>query len=236
MTLVSCVVSTGDRPEFLRQLLRCFARQTYKSKELIVVDGGVTPAAASCANARDVHYLRVPADLPLGERLNRGIAASRGRIVQKLDDDDFYHREFLARAVTALVRAGEPQTSVVAWDCFHVLLRGDPQVRFSGHGWAAGGTFCFARELWRRVPFRGPRSVDHQFLHDSAATLLRVCAPRLYLYVRHGKNIWSRTGSGTSVDHMFRTRRPATARLRDLVEPEDRRFYEGLAGTRSSRS
>lgn len=230
MTLVSCVVSTGDRPEFLRQLLRCFARQTYKARELIVVDGGVTADRASCASLRNVHYVRVAPELPLGERLNRGIAASRGRIVQKLDDDDFYHREFLTRAVTALVRARKPRATVVAWDCFHVLLRGVPQVRFSGHGWAAGGTLCFTRELWRRAPFRGPRAVDHQFLHDSAAALERVCAPHLYLYVRHGTNIWSRTGRGTDVDQMFRTRPPAAKRLRELVEPEDRPFYDRLAG------
>lgn len=225
MPLVSCVVATGDRQEFLPQLLRCFLRQTYRDKELIVVDGGREPSEALCAGLPGVRYLRASPESTLGERLNLGCDAARGPILQKLDDDDFYHRTFLDRAVSALLSARDRNT-IVAWDCFHVLIKGERQLRFSGHGWAAGGTLCFPRSLWTRAPFYGNAAADYNFLHETAATQLKVCAPALYLYVRHGANVWH--GETYSADALFRSQPPATVRLADLVEPEDVPFYQRL--------
>jgi len=224
--MVSCVVATADRPHFLAQLIRCFLRQTWPAKELIVVDSGKESVEQLCAEAPGVRRIHTSAETSLAERLNLGLEISNGTLLQKLDDDDYYHPGFLERAISTILRV-ETAKSIVAWDCFHVVLRGEEKLRFSGHGWAAGGTLCFPRELWERTRFRGDAPSDYFFINDSGATLQRVCAPEMYLHVRHGGNMWRNLGNQT-VDGHFRSLPPTRFRASDLVEPNDAQFYAAL--------
>ena len=226
--LVSCILATRNRPAFLRQALRCFLRQTYDCSELIVVDDGEPSVADLCSGLYRVHYVRLDQPTSLGSKLNIGIQQARGSIIQKLDDDDYYHPEFLARAVSSFPTR-DLTHCLVAWDCFLILLAGETKVRFSGHGWAAGGTLCFHRELWERANFRDmPSTVDAWFIKDHQPTLVKVCAPELYILVRHGRNIW-KTMRGGEVDDYFRRLSIYPKPLDMLVEPLDRAFYRGLA-------
>lgn len=227
LPMVSCVVSTADRPQFITQLIRYFLRQTWPAKELIVVDSGKESVEQLCVAAPGVRHIRTSAETSLAERLNVGLEISHGTLLQKLDDDDYYHPRFLERAITTLLGAPNAK-SIVAWDCFHVVLRGEEKLRFSGHGWAAGGTLCFPRELWEETRFRGNAPSDYFFINDSGATLQRICAPEMYLHVRHGGNMWRDLG-GRGVDDHFRSLPPTQYRASDLVEPDDAQFYAALA-------
>jgi glycosyltransferase involved in cell wall biosynthesis len=226
--LVSCILATGDRPHFLRQAIRFFLRQTYRNAELVVIDGGERPAEELCAGLLSVRYLRAAPSLTLGAKLNLGIEQARGSILQKIDDDDLYQPAFLDQAVATLESAGT-EDAIAAWDCFFVLLRGERELRFSGHGWAAGGTLCFPRKVWERCGFRDlPAAVDEHFLADCRAALKQVCAPELYVLVRHGRNTW-RTMRGARVDDYFRSLPGCGRRVTDLVAPIDVDFYAALA-------
>lgn len=224
---VSCILATGNRPGFARQAIRCFLRQTMADSELIVVDDGSEPVEALCAGLLRVRYLRLERPTLLGTKLNLGIRQARGQIIQKLDDDDYYAPGFLERAVRALPAGAN---AIAAWDCFLVLLAGSPRLHFSGHGWAAGGSLCFPRSLWERAPFRDlPKEVDAWFLRDQHAPITRVCAPELYLVVRHGKNTWTETNR-VPVDAYFQQRPVDARRIENIVEPLDWDFYHTLAG------
>ena len=227
--LVSCVVATRGRPRFLKQAIRCFLRQTLRNAELIVVDDSRRGVEELCSGLPSVRYVAAREGTSLGCKLNLGIEHARGQIVQKLDDDDYYHSTFLECSVAAL-QGTEPGRSVAAWDCFLVLLAGDGQVRFSGHGWAAGGTLCFHRDLWERSHFRDmPHAVDVAFLADTQAEIRRICAPSLYLVVRHGRNTWVRMGHSESVDDFFRHAPSSGMALSDIVQPIDLPFYAALS-------
>jgi glycosyltransferase involved in cell wall biosynthesis len=226
--LVSCIMATRNRPHFVRQALRCFLRQTYSPAELIVVDDGELPVEDLCAGLPNVRYTRLQGPVNLGAKLNLGIQSARGDIIQKLDDDDYYQSGFLELAAGSLDPTG-PDRNLVAWDCFLVLLAGDRRLRHSGHGWTAGGTFCFHRDLWRRTPFRDlPRAVDAHFLRDAQPKVRRICAPELYVLVRHGHNTWTSYPGGASVDEYLRRLPPYHKRLEELIEPIDRPFYDSL--------
>jgi len=220
-------MATRDRHDFMPQALRCFLRQSYPNRELVVVDDGETPVEALCRGQSGVRYLRLTQPTNTGTKLNIGIEEALGDVIQKLDDDDFYHRDFVRLSEARLPRRPAPRT-MVAWCCFLVLLRGEPRVRHSGHGWTAGGTLCFQRALWRRTPFRDvPRRVDAWFLFDHKPRLLRVCAPEHYILVRHGENTW-RQMEGGGVDEFFQKCAVHQKRVRELVESGDLHFYRRL--------
>jgi glycosyltransferase involved in cell wall biosynthesis len=228
---VSCILATGNRRAFARQAIRYFLRQTYDDSELIVVDDGPEPVADLCAGLCRVVHVRLNEPTLLGTKLNVGVAHASGRVIQKLDDDDYYHPEFLERAVAALPK--NPSCgAVVTWDCFLVLLAGETLLRFSGHGWTTGGTFCFHRDLFKRGGFRQiPRHVDIGFIQDHQPTLIKVCEPHQYVLVRHGANTWTELRAGSRVDDYLRSLPVHSSALADVVEPIDRAFYESLVWT-----
>jgi glycosyltransferase involved in cell wall biosynthesis len=224
---VSCILVTRDRPAFFRQALRCFFQQDYPRKELIVVDDGDSPAGPLCAGLKDVTYLRLASPTPTGTKLNLGIEAAHGDILQKLDDDDFYGPGFLSASVGRLRRARRDD-ALVAWCCFPVLIAHERRLFFSGHGWKAGGTLCFQRSLWKRRPFRDMyASSDSWFIRDTTPHVVRVCASKQYLLVRHGANTWRYVDGFGAAENYFRLR-PSARSIADVVGPRHVSFYRSL--------
>jgi glycosyltransferase involved in cell wall biosynthesis len=225
--LVSCVLATRDRRRFIPQALRCFLRQTYTNSELIVVDDGKESVADLCHGLPRVRHIQLYRSATTGTKLNIGIRRARGEVIQKLDDDDYYHPDFLKLAVARLPRRTSVRT-LVAWDCFLILIAGEPYLRHSGHGWEAGGTFCFYRKLWQRKPFRDlAKDEDYWFVYDHRPRIRRVCAAEHYILVRHGRNTWQ-FRAGEPVDEFFRTLGRYRKSLETLVPDEDLGFYRSL--------
>ncbi len=217
-------MATRNRPAFFRVALACFLQQDLGDAELIVVDDGESRVEHSCAGLDRVRYIGLPGPTLLGAKLNIGIDAARADVLQKLDDDDYYGPQFLSTALAHC--AGE---SIVAWDCFLILRAGELQLRYSGHGWRAGGTLCFPRSLWNRSPFRdAPRSVDSWFIRDARAPVIPVCAPEQYILVRHGRNTWNRMQGGTTADDFIATLPAHTRSLGSIVDERSLSFYESL--------
>lgn len=229
-TLVSCIMPTRNRPLFVQQAIRSFYRQTYESSELIVVDDGETPIRAGCEGLPRVRYIRLERHTPTGTKLNIGIECASGSVLQKLDDDDYYGPGFVQTAVTALT-AG-PEDAVVAWDCFLILMAGESQARFSGHGWTAGGTLCFRRSVWQQAPFRDRwKGSDSQFVRDHTTCILGLCQPELYMVARHGGNTWTELGDYRTDDY-FRSLPMYHKPLERLVDQDALGFYLGLCGSK----
>jgi glycosyltransferase involved in cell wall biosynthesis len=165
--------------------------------------------------------------VPTGTKLNIGIQHSSGDVIQKLDDDDYYHPDFLKLALARLPSQPSERT-LVAWDCFLILFGGESKLLHSGHGWEAGGTFCFYRKLWQRKPFRNvAKNEDYWFIYDHRPRIRRVCAAEQYIVVRHGRNTWTSIG-GHNVDAYLRAMPPYEKLLESLVPAEDAAFYRSL--------
>jgi len=225
---VSCILATGNRADCTRQALRCYERETFDDAELIVVDDGEQSVADLCAGLFRVRHIRLDEPTTLGRKLNIGIEQAAGAVIQKLDDDDFYQQDFLARSFGALQNAAH-ERALVTWDCFTILIAGERRVRYSGHGWTTGGTLCFHRILWEERPFRDePNGVDASFIEDPRPRLVRVCAPELYMLVRHGRNTWKRLSNGFPVDRHFESLPTYNKSLEELIEPIDGLFYRSL--------
>jgi glycosyltransferase involved in cell wall biosynthesis len=224
--LVSCIMATRDRRKFIPEAILCFSRQTYGESELVVVDDGMESVADLCQGIPRVRYIRLYRPATTGMKLNIGIERARGDILQKLDDDDYYHPDFLKLAAARLPSHSSART-LVAWDCFLILMAGETRLRHSGHGWSAGGTFCFWRKLWESRPFRDAASEDYWFLYDHRPRIRRVCAAEHYIVVRHGRNTWN-SDYGDRVDSYFQSLPIYPNPLETVVPPEDLTFYRSL--------
>lgn len=235
MPLVSCILATRNRRCFLRQAIGYFLRQTYANKELIIVDDGSESAATLVPDDRSIRYYRVEAQATLGSKLNFGISQASGPIIQKLDDDDYYRPDFLDTTARALLRH-DPEHSIVGLDCFLVFIAATGELKFSGHGWCAGGTLCFFKRLWELRPFREVgKAVDWWFLEDHTPERVTLCKPELYILVRHRHgHLWTHL-QRLDVTEYFAGCPPYAKSLADCVTADDRGFYHRLQRESSGR-
>jgi glycosyltransferase involved in cell wall biosynthesis len=95
---VSAILTTYNRPHLLEIAIHCFKQQTYRLKELIIVDDGTFPAPLmNSSRHKSIKYLKLQNKTPLGEKLNIGIRQSSGDFLFKVDDDDYYGKNYLKR-------------------------------------------------------------------------------------------------------------------------------------------
>jgi glycosyltransferase involved in cell wall biosynthesis len=103
---VSCVMVTANRKALCRRAVLCFERQTYPTRELVVIDDGEQDLADVLCRlgAGQVIYRKIPpsADNVLGRLRNIALEIATGAVIAQWDDDDWYHPERLAKQVAAL--------------------------------------------------------------------------------------------------------------------------------------
>jgi O-antigen biosynthesis protein len=228
--LVSCVMATRNRPQFVRRALNSFARQTYTPSELIVVDDSDDPVEHLC-DAPSVRYIRRQGRMPLGAKMNLGIEQAAGDYIVKWDDDDWYHPEFNATMLQALLGSANPNRTLAACGCFLVFIAGETtSLRSTKRGLTAGGTFTFTKDLWRVTRFRAiGLEEDYWFRIDSGAEVVRVEKPGMYVVVRHGGNTWVKSRDGRRViDDVLRALPISSITPYDVFSREELEFYLSL--------
>lgn len=197
--LMSCIMPTRARPEFVAQSIRYFQRQDYPALELIVVyeDDGDLPADISDERVR---CIRVPPKTSIGAKRNEAVRLARGELIAHWDDDDWYGEQRLSRQASPLLHNIADITGLT-----DMLFMARPQAGF----WAAsralfrrmfvenvsGGTLLFRRSLWEthgHYPATSLRE-DADFLQKvlgGGARLCRISGRELCVYVRHDGNTW----------------------------------------------
>jgi hypothetical protein len=173
--------------------------------------------------------VRLPPGTPLGSKLNAGIARARGRLIQKMDDDDWYGPEFLTATVAALDRrwkiACRPTLVFLSPFLFFDLARWE--LRRSRPGQLPGATLLFPRDIWEEQPFRPlPGDEDVWFLLDQArlgAVTTTASALECYLAVRHTGlgadrgHTWTHQATGQALDDYTRYLHPYERSPEDLL-------------------
>ena len=110
---VSVVLTTYNQQAYIREAVEAALRQTFASREVLVVDDGSTDETESLlAPYRDqITYIRQSNQGVAGSR-NTGVLHARGELVAFLDGDDLWHPKKLEVQVAAADR--EPRCGLIA--------------------------------------------------------------------------------------------------------------------------
>ncbi|TCO06853.1 glycosyltransferase family 2 protein [Natronoflexus pectinivorans] len=104
MPTVSVIVTTYNRPNYLKEALDSVFKQTYRDFEVIVIDDG-TPGVENeqiCDAYSDIKYHKISnSGSPIVPR-NTGISMAKGKYIAFLDDDDIWLPEKLEVQVEIL--------------------------------------------------------------------------------------------------------------------------------------
>jgi len=184
---------TADRAEWVQQAVRCFQRQDYPQRELVIVDDGARSVAGLLPTDSRIRYHRTEPGRSLGAKRNLACELARGEILCHWDDDDWHAPWRLRYQVRSLLAA---EADVCGLDR---LLFYEPAagrlwryVHPQGQApWLAGGTFCYRRTLWQRCPFPDlDIGEDNAFLTHAGrpGRVLALDDPRFYLARIHPGN------------------------------------------------
>ncbi|WP_148083754.1 glycosyltransferase [Micromonospora sp. Llam0] len=192
---VSAVLVTR-RPEYLPDVVRQLAGQTYPELEIVLCLHGIELTADLRARlgecGRPIQIFSAPAGFSFGEVMGAATARARGSLVTKVDDDDVYGPEHiwdlvLAREYSGAMLVGKAAEFVVLQMLGVTVRRAAVPPEAYGAP-VAGGTMLMARgDLeavggWRPVP----RSVDRGLMDRvlRAGGLIYRTHPLGYLYER----------------------------------------------------
>ena len=89
--LVSCIMPTRNRREFIESAIDCWFKQTYENKELVIVDDGEDRIDDLVPTYDRIRYFRqpIPPKMSLGRKRNHCVLLSKGDIICHWDDDDY---------------------------------------------------------------------------------------------------------------------------------------------------
>jgi len=182
---------TKNRLPMVRRAVRCFQNQSYRNRELVIVndaDDGTEDYVKQLQDERVV-YVRPPQiNFTLGELRNLSIRIAGGKYVTQWDDDDWYHPERIEIQLAALLESGSDMCLLERWtlawperNLFYYSKR---------RSWE-GSMLAEKEKIGQYPPLR--RGEDTVLLNECVARKLRICAidrPELYIYVVHGINTW----------------------------------------------
>lgn len=193
--LISCIMVTKNRLEKVKKAVDCFINQTYKNKELIIIEDGdddtfkyITKLAHP--NIRIYHL--TSSNLTLGELRNMSIEKSMGEYLIQWDDDDYYHPTRIAIMYKKLKEKNVDVLYLSKW------MMAWPQKgyytisNYRGSGWE--GSMLIKTEKMLKYPLlrRGEDTVLQEEIKSNGtkwATLDNY--EILYLYVIHNNNTWN---------------------------------------------
>ncbi|MEH2306497.1 glycosyltransferase family 2 protein [Nostoc sp.] len=103
--LVSVIIPTYNRPDYLKQAIASAIKQTYQNIEIIVSDNcsPENPQAlvASFGDSR-IRFWRHQQNVGMLANQQHGFKMARGKYVASLHDDDMWNEDFLAKLVPVL--------------------------------------------------------------------------------------------------------------------------------------
>jgi glycosyltransferase involved in cell wall biosynthesis len=200
MPMVSCLMPTFERPQFVAQAARYFLRQTYPNRELVVVDDGSEAVGEHLPNDPRIRYLRLTNRASTGAKRNLACEHARGEVLICWDDDDWYGPHRIESQVEPILQGAADVTGLGRSPLFCIptsqFWRCSPQVHARMfYKQVVGGTMAFRRCDWEA----GARFPDTSLAEDAALLKELLCRGKrlmsvpnrdVFVYVRHDANSW----------------------------------------------
>jgi hypothetical protein len=153
--LVSCVMPTYNRRQFVPYAIKYFLRQDYENKELIIIDDGADAVKDLVPDLPGIRYYRHDRKITLGAKLNLACQYAEGSIIVHWDDDDWYAPWRLKYQVQSLQ---EQQVGVCGINkLLYYDFRNKKAYQYiyppDQRKWLLGSSLCYTKQLWRNNRF-----------------------------------------------------------------------------------
>lgn len=199
--LVSCIMLTRDRPEFVPRALHCFRTQDYPNLELIIVDDGTNPIGDLLPPDPRIRYYRLSRPLKVGAKRNHACGLALGEIVVHWDDDDWYSPHRVRIQVRSLQTGSAALSGTSRLYFYDAASQKAFLYRYSAgrQPWVAGTTLAYRRDFWQSHPFADIQvGEDSRFVWSAAPGSVRDLQDlTLCVAAIHANNVSPKRTSGS---------------------------------------
>ncbi len=213
--LVSCIMPTSNRRQFIPLSIEYFLRQDYPSCELIIVDDGDDPVSDLVPDDPRITYNRISGKYTIGSKRNIACKKARGEIIVHWDDDDWAAPWRLTYQIEQLIAQKADVCGIdrvfflgpnsdTAWE--YVYPRGEQP-------WVYGGALCYTKALWSKNPFPDINvGEDNEFVWNGCPkNVLQLEKNTFYIGMIHTSN------SSPKMTADLRWQPMPAAKVRDLM-------------------
>ena len=224
--MVSCIMPTAGRRNFLPQAIQYFMRQDYPNRELIIVDDGDDSIADLVPDSPLVRYLRLEGKQSLGAKRNIACENAQGNIIVHWDDDDWMAPWRIGFQVEKLL--GENVDICGISRPLFYSLEDDAAWQYiypeTEKPWVYGATFCYSKALWERNHFLDiGKGEDTRFVwSEQPKKVLALPNINMFVGLIHQSNTDDNKSPRNSRWHPY-----PLANIQTILQ-EDWNYYQGL--------
>jgi glycosyltransferase involved in cell wall biosynthesis len=162
--LVSVIIPTYGRSQFLLKAIELVKRQDYPNLEIVIVDDSEVSLELdkkfhrifTKAHNQWIRYYHLPQRVSIGEKRNFAVQQTRGQIVIHWDDDDYFREFRITQQVAPIIR-GEVDMTVLEHHYYFELMSKQFYVVKRLHSWGPHcGTLAYSKKIFSlgiRFPF-----------------------------------------------------------------------------------
>ena len=169
MNSISVIMLVCDREQFIERAISSVLSQSYKPKEIIIVDNGEVSSVDPSGLPGTVRYYKAIPYLGISQALNLGVSVSTGDYLCFLEDDDFWPEEYLEKIDRAINNSIQIYASDICYE--------------------SGGEL----KLYKS-PQTNP-SLESVFIFNPGYNMSNICIERNALFLIHGFNLMFKTSS-----------------------------------------
>jgi ADP-heptose:LPS heptosyltransferase/glycosyltransferase involved in cell wall biosynthesis len=199
--LVSCIMPTYNRRQFVPEAIKYFLRQDYPQKELIILDDGTDKIQDLVPELPEIKYMALSSKLTLGEKRNLAVESSRGEIIVHWDDDDWMDPSRISYQVENLLCANT-DVNGISKVIFYDLRSGKTwlyEYPDRQQSWLYGGSLCYHKTFWAQKKF-APLNIgeDTKFIWTQPiGKMLALPDFKFYVAMIHTHNTSGKSLSGS---------------------------------------
>ncbi len=220
--LISCLCVTRGRKKLLERAVQSFRDQTYPNKELVVVyesDDEVTGDFLNGLCDDGIIKAEASPELTLGELRNMSVKKCGGEYFCQWDDDDWSHPERLSFQMDVIRKSGMPASILMHWLVFDDMRK---RAYVSTRRPWEGSLLCKKSLIGEglRYDARRRRGEDTPLVAGlfRSGLVFPVIMPKLYIYVYHGDNVWTREHWESIFSASIMLSDEASLKIRDILE------------------
>src|SRR5262249_52553084 len=153
--LVSCIMPTCDRRQFVSQAIEYFLRQDYLRLELLVVDDGSASVRDLLPADDRIRYVALDGKLTVGAKRNLACGLGRGEGGGHWDGDDWDAARRVSSQVDALLQNNADVCGTSRLLYYKPATDQVWEYRYSvpGSPWVGGNTLCYRKSFWQNNRF-----------------------------------------------------------------------------------
>lgn len=196
--LVTAIMPTANRREYLPGAIQSFLDQAYSEKELLILDDGDSICDIVPLDSRIRNWFHSPRQT-IGAKRNDLCTRARGEIILHWDDDDYSAPGRIADQVERLLSTGADVTGYNEME-FREDRTGERWYYTGPAHYALGTSLCYRRSWWERNKFldMGYDAAGRPVVGEDNSFVYRANAFGKLVAVPAGGMMWARIHPGNT--------------------------------------